>query len=95
MPQFREDEDENTKFERMMQGLPEQSGSRQESDDDEVSSIEEFEGATTDNVKASLVNPRDSIQEEWTWSSCGPYVSILRHLGFISKAAMLSAFRCP
>lgn len=56
----------------MMEGLPEQSESGQESDDDEVSSIEEFEGATTDDVKASLVNPRDSIQEERTWSSCGP-----------------------
>ena len=68
---YREDEGENTEFERMMEGSPEQSESRQESDDDEVSSSEEFEGATMDDVKASLVNYLDSIQEERTWSSCG------------------------
>ena len=70
VPQYREDEAENTNLERMMEGLPEQSESCQEFDDDEVSSSEEFEGATMDDVKASLVNHLDSIQEELTWSSC-------------------------
>ena len=40
VPQYREDEAKDTKSERMMEGLPEQSKSRQEIDDDQVSSSE-------------------------------------------------------
>lgn len=70
--QYGEDEAENPRVQRMMDSWPEQSEVDQNSDDAEVSSSEESEDTSMDDVKASLIDHLGSIGEARTWSSYGP-----------------------